>query len=238
MNPENRQKIQIVMAVAIAIAAARTSYILYERHAANVVPPHKEEVYADADLYVRPRGLHAYDLKSMRELIKMPVWVRTGYLVSYYPYNVESHRADFSHEAGLLGPIEKLQVRDVVLETAPAVPGQKQIMSVFEKDGKDYAFSVGYSLVDEFHPVTDDLLFIDDPHVLYKHWKQEVWDAIEKHEVRPGMNELQTSFAIGVGLMLGSGDNYERTLKYPNGGKPLTVTFRAGKAVEIVPMKE
>lgn len=238
MNTEAKKKIQIVLTVAIAIAAIRAGYIVYDRHAANAVPVKKEEVYADADLYVRPKGLHAYDLKSMRVLIKMPVWVRVGYSVTYYPYNEEQHRPDFSHEAGLLGPIEKLQVRDVVLNTAPTAPGQEQIMAVFQKEGKDYAFSAGYSQGDDFYPVTDGMLFIEDPHVLYKHWKPEVWDAIEKHEVRPGMNELQTSFAIGVGLMLGSGDNYERTLKYPNGGKPLTVTFRAGKAVEIVPVKE
>jgi len=69
--------------------------------------------------------------------------------------------------------------------------------------------------------------------VLYKHWSPEVWDAIGKHEVRPGMNELQADCAVGLGLLEGSGSGQERVLHYPNGGTPLTVTFRNGKAIEI-----
>ena len=47
------------------------------------------------------------------------------------------------------------------------------------------------------------------------------------------MNELQASFAIGVGIPEGSGDYGSRTLHYANGGKPVTITFENDKAVEI-----
>jgi hypothetical protein len=49
------------------------------------------------------------------------------------------------------------------------------------------------------------------------------------------MNELQASFAIGVGIPEGSGDYGSRTLHYANGGKPVTITFENDKAVEIKP---
>jgi hypothetical protein len=47
------------------------------------------------------------------------------------------------------------------------------------------------------------------------------------------MSELQASFAIGMGVSDGSGDYGSRTLRYPNGGKPLAITFRSDKAIEI-----
>jgi len=46
---------------------------------------------------------------------------------------------------------------------------------------------------------------------------------------------LQANFAIGVGIPQGSGDYGSRTLHYPNGGKPLTITFENDKAVAIKP---
>jgi hypothetical protein len=47
------------------------------------------------------------------------------------------------------------------------------------------------------------------------------------------MNELQVDCAVGLGLLEGSGTGEERVLHYANGGAPLTVTFRKGKAIEI-----
>ena len=77
------------------------------------------------------------------------------------------------------------------------------------------------------------MLFIQDPHELYKHWTADIWDAINKHEVKPGMNELQVGFAIGMGIPDPSSDPAVKTVKYPNGGKPLIVTYRYGKVAEI-----
>ena len=47
------------------------------------------------------------------------------------------------------------------------------------------------------------------------------------------MNELQADCAVGMGMLDGSGLGDERVLHYANGGSPLTVTFRHGKAVDI-----
>ena len=85
----------------------------------------------------------------------------------------------------------------------------------------------------EYKFYSDDMLFIQDPHELYKHWPAEVWDAIDKHQVTAGMSELQADFAVGLGIPERSGEPGNRAVNYPNGGNPLSVTYRNDKAVAI-----
>jgi hypothetical protein len=230
MSPELKQKIQISLGAAILIAGIRTAYILYERHEA-AQPEVKKELPLNADYYVVPKKLHPYDLQSAKELTKQPVWVKEGYRYTYYPY--DHHHADFKTEAGLLLPIEKLQITDVVTDATPGAPGQRQVMAVFEKDGKSYAFPIGSVQGTDYQIYSDEMLYIQDPHELYKHWTPETWAAIEQHEVKPGMNELQADFAIGMGIPERSSDPQVKTVNYPNGGHPMSVTYRDGKASEI-----
>jgi len=230
MSPELKQKIQIVLGAAILVAGVRTAYILYQRHEA-AQPAATREMPLNPDYYVVPKKLHPYDLQSAKELTKQPVWVKEGYRYTYYPY--DRHHADFKTEAGLLLPIEKLQVTDVVTDPTPGTPGQRQVMAVFEKDGKTYAFPIGSVKGSDYQIYSDEMLYIQDPHELYKHWTAETWAAIEQHQVKPGMNELQADFAIGMGIPERSSDPQVKTVSYPNGGKPVSITYRNGKAAEI-----
>jgi len=235
ISPETKTRIQVILAIALAASAIRLAFILYERHAANAPPQPVAEKPLNPDYYVVPQKLHAYDLKSAQQgLVGRPVWVREGYRFTYYPFDPASHRSDLRREAGLLGPLERLEITDLVRDASPA-PGQQQVMAVFEKEGKSYAFPVGAVRGQDYTLYVDDILYIQDPHELYKHWPAETWQAIERHEVRPGMNELQTGFSLGVGYLHGSGLGSTRTLTYPNGGKPLVVTFENGRAVDIQP---
>ncbi len=240
MDSEAKKRVQVVLLVAMVLAGLRVAYIFYERRndAEQAAQQEKQsqlrkDTLPDADYYVSLRKIHAYDLASARELTKGPVWVRVGYSSAYFPFDPASKHANFGHQAGRLLPLQKLQITDVVFDHAPTAPGQKQIMAVFAEDEKHYAFSIGAAAGSSFDWYADDMLFYDDPHELYKHWSADVWDAIGKHEVRKGMNELQADCAVGLGLLDGSGLGEERTLHYANGGKPLTVTFRGGKAVEV-----
>jgi hypothetical protein len=238
MDPESRKKIQIVMALAILIAGGRAAYIVYDRYQERKQDEKpKQETALKADYYVTPRRLRPYDLKSARELTKQPVWVKVGYGNTYYPYNAARHKADFGHEAGTLPPLQKLQIRDVVMDRAPQARETEQLMAVFDLEGKSYAVPIGAKQGEDYRIYADDIFFIQDPHELYKHWPADVWKAIDAHEARPGMSELQVGFAIGMGTTEGSSsaDYGSRTLHYANGGKPLMVTFRADKAVEIKP---
>lgn len=220
--------IQIVLLSALVAAGINVYLNFRERHI-NFIAPEKKETALDPDYYVTPKKLHPQDLKDAKELTQQPVWVREGYRSTYFPYGPP---VDFAHEAGKLGPIEKLRVIDVIVARAPNSAG-RQVMAVFEKNGRQYAFSIGSEDQGNYQIYSDDILFIQDPRELYKHWPPEVWDAIENHQVKPGMNELQASFAIGVGVPEGSGMSEPRVVNYPNEGHPVTVTFENGRATDV-----
>ncbi len=235
ISPETKTAVQVVLAIGIAAAAIRLAIIVYERHAANAPPQPAVEKPLDPDYYVIPQKLYAYDLKSAQKgLVGHAVWVREGYRVTYYPFDRGSRHSDLKHEAGTLGPIERLEIAEVVRDASPE-RGQQQVMAVFQKAGKWYAFPVGAVKGQDYSLYVDDMLYLQDPHQLYQHWSPQIWQAIEQHQVKPGMNELQTGFALGVGYLHGSGLGSTRTLTYPNGGQPLVVTFENGKAVDIQP---
>jgi hypothetical protein len=236
VDPEFQKKLQVFLVAAIVLAGGRAAYIVYERREAmkeDAKP--RQETALKADYYVTPKRLHPYDLKSARQLTEQPVWVKVGYQLTYYPYDRERHKADFGHEAGTLLPLQKLAIQDVVTGVSPLAPEIKQVLACFEVEGKSYAVPIGAEKGTDFRIYSDDIFFIEDPHELYKHWPADVWTKIDAHEVQAGMSELQAIFAIGIGIPQGSGDYGSRTLHYANGGKPLAITFRNDKAVEIKP---
>jgi hypothetical protein len=236
LGPEFRKKLQIFLVAALVIAGGRAAYIVYERRAAmkEEAKP-KPETALKPDYYVTPKKLHAYDLTSARQLTEQAVWVKVGYQLTYYPYDRERHKTDFAHEAGLLPPLQKLAIQDVVTDVSPKAAGTRQVLAVFEVEGKSYAVPIGAEKGGEFKIYSDDAFFIEDPHELYKHWPADVWKKIDAHEVQTGMSELQASFAIGLGVPEGSGAYGWRTLHYANGGKPMVITFENDKALEIKP---
>ena len=234
MTPELRKKIQLGLLAGIALATLRTGYILYQRHEQKAEHTKKQEAPPlDPSYLVSPKKLYPYDLKSAKQLTQQPVWVKEGYRYTYYPYDRASRRPNFSKEAGQLLPIEKLQILDIATAPSPGAPDQKQVVATFEKDSKSYAVPIGVLKDTNYQIYSDEMFFIQDPRDLYKDWPADAWDAIAKHEVKPGMNEFQAAFAIGMGIPQSSGDPASKTVNYPNGGNPVSVTFRNGKAAEI-----
>jgi hypothetical protein len=233
--PQAKRKIQLFLLAAIVLAAVRSGYILYERHAENAEQVKKQAAPPlNPDYYVTPKKLYPYDLKSAQQLSQQPVWVKEGYRYTFYPYDASRHQADFSHEAGQLLPIQRLRVQAVVLDGSPQ-PSQRQIVAVFKDGRTDYAVPIGSLREGTYQIYSDEMFYIQDPHELYKHWPADVWEGIEKHEVKPGMNELQADFAIGMGIPQPQSDSTIKTVNYPNGGNPLTIIYRNGKASEIKP---
>ena len=167
--------IQIVVLVAI-VAAGINLYLTFRERRTGLTVAKPAVVALDPDYYVTPKKLHPQDLKDAKELTRQPVWVRDGYRYAYYPY---AGHSDFDHQAGTLGPIEKLNIKDIVLDRTPGSASQKQVMAVFEKDGKRYSFPIGVDISGDYKIYSDDILFIQDPHELYKHWPADVWKAID-----------------------------------------------------------
>jgi hypothetical protein len=232
MTSEAKQKIQLLLVIAIAVAALRAGYVVYERHSERTEQTAKQAPPLNPDYYVVPKKLYPYDLKSAKQLTQQPVWVKEGYRFTYYPFDRAARHTDFSHEAGLLLPIQKLEIKDVVPDTSPHSQGQ-QVMAVFEQEGKTYAVPIGSKTGDSYQIYSDEMFFIQDPRELYKHWPADVWQSIDQHQIKPGMNEFQAYFAIGMGVPDRSSDPAVKTVHYRNGGKPVTITFRDGKAAEI-----
>jgi hypothetical protein len=234
VEASSRNKIQLVLIIGMAVAAIRVGYIFYERHEANTEPAKKEAPPLNPDYYVTPKKIYAYDLKTAKkELTAQPAWVKVGYYYPYYAYDSAAHKAEVSHEVGKLEPLEKLDITDVFQQAAPG--GERQVMVVFDREGRKYAAAVGNEKSGEYKFFCNEMLFFEDPHQLYKHWPADVWQAIDQHQVKPGMSEMQADFAIGVGLMESGGDENDKTMDYPNGGKPLDVSYHNGKAVEVKP---
>jgi hypothetical protein len=234
---EAKKRIQIALGLAVVVAGVRAGYILYQRHEDNVTAQKqlaaKNAGYSNADYYVVPKRLHPFDVESARQLTQQPVWVKEGYKYTYYRYVPVVKSVDFAHEAGLLGPIERLEIKDVMAVAAPG--GRRQVVATFEKDGHSLAVPIGFETEGQYKIYSDEMFYVEDPHELYKHWPPEVWQAVTAHEVKPGMNELQADFAVGMGTLDAGSTSAERTLHYANSGKPLVVIYRDGKAVEVRP---
>jgi hypothetical protein len=239
ISAEAKQKLQLALLLAMVVAGLRTGYILYQRHEDKVAADKQKQAaavgYSNPDYYVNPKKLYPYDLKSAKQLTQQPEWVKEGYRYTYYPYEMEGKRVDFAHEAGLLLPIEKLQVKDVVTAKPPGADQRMQVMAIFEKGGQTYAVPIGFEADGQYKIYSDEMFFVEDPHDLYKHWPPDVWQAVEQHQVNPGMNEMQADFAIGMGVPDAGDSSEEKTVRYPNGGKPLVIVYHEGKATEIKP---
>jgi hypothetical protein len=239
ISEEAKKRIQIALALAVVVAGVRAGYILYQRHedylAAQKQAQAKNAGYSNADYYVVPKKLYPFDLKSAKQLTQQPVWVKEGYRYTYYPYDAARKRTDFAHEAGLLLPIERMEIKDVVTDIPAGAGSRRQVMAVFQKEGKSYAVPIGFETEGQYKIYSDEMFYVEDPHELYKHWPADVWQAVAQHEVKPGMNELQADFAVGMGALDAGSSSSERTLRYANGGKPLVVIYREGKAAEIKP---
>jgi len=237
ISEEGKKRIQLALALALVVAGVRAGYILYERHedylAAQKQEQAKKAGYSNADYYVTPKKLYPYDLKSAKMLTEQPVWVKEGYRYTYYRYVPVVKSVDFAHEAGLLGPLERLEIKDVMAVAAPG--GRKQVVATFEKNEHSYAVPVGFESDGEYKIYSDEMFYVEDPHELYKQWPADVWQAVGQHEVKPGMNELQADFAIGMGVPDVGASLEEKTVRYPHGGKPLVVVYNDGKAAEIKP---
>src|ERR1700730_6086554 len=85
MMPEAEQKIQLVLVIAIAVAALRAGYVVYERHNERTEQATKQVPPLNPDYYVVPKKLYPFDLKSAKQLTQQPVWVKEGYRFTYYP---------------------------------------------------------------------------------------------------------------------------------------------------------
>jgi len=233
------QKLALIVAPAILIAAIGIWRISVARNKPSLVAQPPQETHLSDEQMVQPRKLFIDDLKSARDLIGKPVWVQAGYEMDYYPY--AGHRVDFAQKAGVLPSVQQLDIKDIVLEKVPAsvetrVPrGTAQAFAVFTMpgDAKEYATAVGTIQGNDSTWYCDNVLYYDDPHQMYNFWPKELWAAVDAHQPKMGMTELETAMAVGVMQQSNSSDYGNRTVYYNAGPKRWAVTFENDKATQV-----
>jgi hypothetical protein len=233
-------KVLLLMTLPVLLFAAWRIWSIYkERHEPVAVKQGPAPRKITQDDTVMPRKMYIDDLKSAKELDGKTVWIQAGYQMDYYPY--QGHTPIFSRKEGPLPSVQELHIVEVVELPTPAgwlsrIPrGTRNIFLIFREpaDTTEYAMPVGYVQDGNEKFYTDDLLYYDDPHKLYGYWPADVWQAIDRHQVKPGMSELQTMMAVGQVSESGSSDYGNRTVTYTAGNRKITVTFQNDKATAV-----
>jgi hypothetical protein len=180
---------------------------------------------------------HFDDLKNLEG---KSVWMKNGYTMPYFPY--VNGKVEFAKRVGVIPSAQKLDVRKAIKAAVPAdvddgiSHGSRQAMYVVTLPGDErnqYATPVGVMDAGQEQYYSDLLFFYDDPHSIYSHWPKDVWAAVDGHQVKPGMNELQTRMAIGQKMHPDSRNEGNRIITYDQDGKKWTVTFANDRATEI-----
>lgn len=185
------------------------------------------------------RRLSAAHFEDTLALQGTSVWIKNGYTLSYFP--VSGGHPVFAKPAGVAASLAKLDIKKMIKVSVPdrvddgMGHGTRQVMAIFTFSGKADQFAMPVGAIDgnnEFY-YCDLIFFYDEPHGIYNYWPKDVWSAIDAHQVKPGMNELQTRLAIGQKIQADSDQEGNRTVTYDQGGKVWTVTFRHNQATQI-----
>jgi hypothetical protein len=233
------KKAALLVVPAVLIVAIGIFFINKSRNApVTITPKYVEKKMTDDDV-VQPKKLYIDDLKSAKVLDGKTVWIKLGYELDYYPY-VGGH-ADYAHPLGNLPGAQPLQVENFVMQKAPeslatrVAHGDKQVLVVFTEPGsaKKFAAPIGYIQGSDSKYYCDDFFFYDDPHLLYKHWPADVWQAIDQHQAKVGMNERQVAMALGVIQESDSSDIGDRSVRYNMDGKSVDVNFAHDSATSV-----
>lgn len=214
--------------------------IVFHNRAKDAVATNKapeQQLTAD-DIAIDRQEFPAH-FDDVAELVGKSVWMRNGFSMPYYAYT--GGHVNWAKQIGLLPPAQHLDVKKAIKAAAPAsisnrVPhGDHQALVVFTLpgDSNEYAVAVGAMEGQQEQYFDDILFFYDDPHTIYAHWPKDTWAAVDAHQPRQGMNELQMSLALGMNFQTDSQDKGNRTVTYDVNGKKTSVTFSNDKATAI-----
>lgn len=233
------QKILIPTLITFAIGGIYLFIVWRHRQNPGVASQKQPEQHLTADDVAVVRMEFPQHFDDVKDLEGKSVWMKNGYSMPYYPYT--GGRVEFTRLAGLIPAAQKLDVKKVVKAAAPASVhdniehGDRQAMLVFTLPGEkgEFATPAGFLQGADEHYYCDLLFYYDDPHTIYSNWPKDVWAAIDAHQVKPGMSELQTRMAIGMKAHPDGQIEGSRTVDYDVNGKHTIVTYRNNHATSI-----
>jgi len=234
------QKVLIPTLITLIIGGIYLLIVWKQRQNPGVAGQNQPTQKLTADDVAVVRMEFAQHFEDTQELEGKRVWMKNGYSMPYFPY--AAGRVKFTKPVGLIPSDQRLDVKKIIKTVAPAAVqdniahGTRQAMAVFAlPGGKDlFATPIGYlGAGTEEHYFTDLLFYYDDPHTIYSNWPKDEWAAIDAHQIKPGMSELQTRMAIGMKMHVDGETEGDRTVDYDVNGKHYAVTFVKNHATAI-----
>src|SRR5215469_6355355 len=126
MDSDLKKRLSITLIAFVVAGLIEGGYLWYSRRDTST-PKKAERTYStNQDDYVKVNKIFPYNLESAKkELVDKPVWVKSDSKVPYYRYDKGTQSVNFK-QVGLLQPLAKLQVKDVVLARKPVAlkPGE------------------------------------------------------------------------------------------------------------------
>ena len=236
---KNWQKALLTTLVTLAIGGIYLFTVFEHRRSPGVQPENNLEQNPSPDDVAVVRMMFPTSFDDVLKLQGTSVWMKNGYTMPYFPY--EGGRIVFSKQIGVIPSAQRLDIKKVIKAVPPAQVddgishGTRQAFAIFALPGGPslYATVVGAIDGSQEEYFSDVLFFYDDPHTVYDNWPKSVWNAIDTHQVIPGMNELQTRMSIGQNQQVLSSGEGNRTVAYDQAGKKWTITFVDNKATTI-----
>lgn len=234
-------KIVVIPTAIMLVIASIYLFTVWKKrqHAAATANQPEQKVTMDDVAVVRMEFPAHFD--DVKDLEGKSVWMKNGYTMPYFPYT--GGKVDFKKRVGVIPPLQKLDIKKAIKAAVPAdvddgiSHGTRQALVVFALPGdakQEFATPVGAMDAGQEQYYDDLLFFYDDPHTIYAHWPKDVWSAIEAHQVKPGMNELQARLALGQKIQTDNPQSEgNRTVTYDADGKKWTVTFKDDKALKV-----
>ena len=236
---KNWQKALIITLVTLAIGGIYLFTVFEHRKNPGVIGQNPQQQNESPDDFAVVRMMFPTSYDDALKLENTSVWMKNGYTMPYYPY--ESGRILFAKRIGVIPTAQRLDIKKVLKAAPPASlddgisHGSRQVFAIFTipGDANLYATVIGVIYAGQQQYFSDVLFYYDDPHTIYDNWPKDVWTAIEAHQVKPGMSELQTRTAIGQKMQTDGSSEGNRTVTYDQAGKQWTVTFVNNHATSI-----
>ena len=236
---KNWQKVLIITLVTLTIGGIYLLVVFEHRKNPGVIGQNTPQQTASPDDFAEVRMEFPTSFDDALKLQNTSVWMKNGYTMPYYAY--ESGRIVFSKRIGVIPTAQRLDIKKVIKAAPPAQVddgishGSRQVFAIFTMpDGANlYATVIGVIDASQQQYFSDVLFYYDDPHTIYDNWPKDVWAAIDAHQVKPGMSELQTRMAIGQKIQTDGSTEGNRTVTYDQAGKQWIVTYADNRAATI-----
>jgi hypothetical protein len=233
------QGIVIIFLITLAIGGGYLFYVFKQRQNPGIIPQNQVAQPLSKDDLAVVREFFPQHFEDLQRIEGTRVWMKSGYTMPYYPYT--AGHVNFAKNLGLIPPVQPMDVNKFVKESVPAKVddalehGTRQVFAVFTLPGQTetLAMPVGATQGEEEHYYPDLLFYYDDPHKIYDNWSKDIWTAVDAHQVKPGMSELETRMAIGMKAELHGEKEGDRSVTYNVNGKHYTVTYEKDHATSI-----